>query len=110
MKIPNKSFLEPFIECTERVAHQGNWEIIRKKSRRKTNNLLYKRYLATSDIARRSSEKNINFSLLGLRQGNGNLIEINFTATVRQLSSCCGLSEVYKEMGKATVLKTHEML
>lgn len=34
--------LKPFTECTKRAANTGNWEIIRKKSRRKTSNLYIK--------------------------------------------------------------------
>lgn len=66
--------------------------------------------LATSDIARRSSGKNINFSLQGLRQGRGTWLKVILLQIVSQLSSHCGLREVFKELEKATMLKTHEML
>lgn len=50
---------------------------------KKTNNSLYKKYPATSDIASRSSEKNINFYLLEIRQ-SGEFTERNFPAMAWQ--------------------------
>lgn len=70
-----KRSLESFTECTEWRADRGNWEIIRKKCRRKANNSSYKKYPAISNAASRSGKKNINLSLVVVRQCGGTLLE-----------------------------------
>lgn len=100
-----KVLLETFTECTELAAHRGNWEIIRMKSWKKTNNYCIKNIQQFQILPVRQVKKVLVFSSDNNTVWR-NFTERNFTSMVRWSSSCSSsLSEGYKEIEKPQCCK-----